>query len=190
MLYMNHAQTDDELFVAYLAGDLTAFNTLFNRHAPTLHRTVNAVVGGVHAADDVVQDVFLSLHQHRSEYKPGTNLKAWLYRIAYNNSITKRRLSVRRREVVMLSLQATMNESFDYEMRELRGKVVSTINGLFKDDQESLRLYFYDGLTYEEIGKKIGTKSQTAKTRVSRALSRFKRKWVDDELQRGALVSH
>ena len=67
--------TDEKLMLAYADGDSAAFDTLFERYAPTLLRTMDAAA---------VRQTFLQMHRARHDFVPGSRLRPWLMHIAAN----------------------------------------------------------------------------------------------------------
>jgi RNA polymerase sigma-70 factor (ECF subfamily) len=77
-------RTDDELMLEYLAGDGSAFSVLFQRWAPRLSSMFARAGFGRDDIGDLVQQSFLQLHRARLDYRPGSQLRPWLYTIALN----------------------------------------------------------------------------------------------------------
>src|SRR6266849_5457029 len=74
--------TDEELMVAYAAGDRRSFAALFGRWAPRLHGFFLRALGDPAAADDLLQVTFLNLHRARRKFRPLLSLRSWLFSIA------------------------------------------------------------------------------------------------------------
>src|SRR5262245_44821941 len=87
--------SDEALFLAWRAGDASAYETLFRRWQAPLARHLARMLDDAAAADDVVVETFLRLHRHRERWREGTSLRPWLYTIARNlarNQLRARRL--------------------------------------------------------------------------------------------------
>src|SRR5436190_22510413 len=74
-----------------------------------------------HTAEDLTQEALLKAFAAMERFKPGSNFRAWLFRIAYNNFVNQRRVAVRQRESLPDNLpdtdegpaeQAAQRESF------------------------------------------------------------------------------
>jgi RNA polymerase sigma-70 factor (ECF subfamily) len=90
-------QSDEELIAAVAAGDREAFGTLYRRRRADVYRFALHMTGVPPAAEDVAQEVFLTVIQDASRYEPGrAAVVAWLLGIARNHA--RRRLSERRFE--------------------------------------------------------------------------------------------
>jgi RNA polymerase sigma-70 factor (ECF subfamily) len=82
-----------------LAGDTLAFEDLVRRHECRVFRTALALIGNHEDAEEALQDVFLSVYQHLSEFRRDSRFTTWLTRIAINAALQKIR---RRRDTVSL----------------------------------------------------------------------------------------
>src|SRR6516162_2593042 len=74
--------TDEKLMAAYVAGDGRAFEQLFARLAPRLHRFFRRSFRAQATADDLLQITFLKLHKARDTYKPDMRVAPWAFAIA------------------------------------------------------------------------------------------------------------
>src|SRR5688572_23313019 len=90
-------QSDEELIAAVAAGDREAFAVLYGRRRPDVYRFALHMTGVPATAEDVAQDVFLTVIHEAARYTPGrSGVVAWLLGIARNHA--RRRLSARRYE--------------------------------------------------------------------------------------------
>jgi RNA polymerase sigma-70 factor (ECF subfamily) len=90
-------QSDEELIAAVAAGDREAFGALYGRRRPDVYRFALHMTGVPATAEDVAQDVFLTVIHEAARYTPGrSGVVAWLLGIARNPA--RRRLSARRHE--------------------------------------------------------------------------------------------
>src|SRR4051812_7497795 len=81
------AMDDDQLMLAYAAGDAGAFDALYMRHEGALYRFVRRLLGGALAAqaDDVFQDTWTRIVAARASYAPrGAAWRTWAFTIAHN----------------------------------------------------------------------------------------------------------
>ena len=90
-------ESDEELMVAVAAGDREAFAALYRRRRPDLYRFALHMTGLPAAADDVVQDAFLTVIHEARRYSPGrAAVLPWLLGIARN--LARRRMAERRHD--------------------------------------------------------------------------------------------
>jgi len=79
-----------------MSGGEAAFAALAERHRRELHVHCYRMLGSFQEAEDAVQDTFLRAWAHRGSADPGSNLRAWLYRIATNACLDALRRRKRR----------------------------------------------------------------------------------------------
>jgi RNA polymerase sigma-70 factor (ECF subfamily) len=82
---------DAALFDRLRAGDGTALEPLMDRFASRVYRVAHGVTGNTPDAEEVVQDVFLTLFRKAASFEGRAALGTWLYRIAVNTALNKRR---------------------------------------------------------------------------------------------------
>src|SRR5438128_1650804 len=81
--------TDAELVAAALDGDLSAFDTLVERHRRNVYHVCYRFVGNHEDASDLAQDVFLRAFRALRRFKGQSSVGTWLYRIAVNVSLNR-----------------------------------------------------------------------------------------------------
>lgn len=77
------------------AGELNLFNTLVETHSPKILSVVRGVVSNREDAEEVAQDVFVKAYFSIKSFRGECSFSTWLFRIAYNMSISKTRLKKR-----------------------------------------------------------------------------------------------
>ena len=90
--------SDEELLRDFLAGDAGAFERIVQRFATELFTFVFRFVGGAAAAEDVVQETFLQVHQSAEGFDKDRRFKPWLFTIAANKARDHLRSRARKRE--------------------------------------------------------------------------------------------
>ena len=73
------------------AGDPQALESLFQLHSDRVYRLALGLLRERQAAEDVVQETFLSAMTHLDRFEGRSSLGTWLYRVAYNASLTRLR---------------------------------------------------------------------------------------------------
>jgi RNA polymerase sigma-70 factor (ECF subfamily) len=83
----HESDEDDELIARIADGNRDAFALLYRRYRPDIYRFAAHVSGSGIVADDVVQDVFVAVIEHASDYRPGcSGVLPWLLGIARNHA--------------------------------------------------------------------------------------------------------
>jgi len=135
-------------------------------------------------AEDVVQDTYVKAFAAFHQFKPGTNLKAWLYRILTNTFINNYRKSQRRPGVVGDEIEdwqlfrAAEHQSTGLESAEMSAlndipdsAVTQALAELSPEFREVVMLADVDGFSYKEIADIMGTPIGTVMSRLNRARS-------------------
>src|ERR1700704_3906300 len=95
------AQADEhDLIRSAQAGDRRAFAVLVEHYWDRLYRWLYHLTHDRHAAEDLAQDAFLKALAHLNSFRPGTNFRAWLFRIAHNAFVNHTRSAARARQPV------------------------------------------------------------------------------------------
>jgi RNA polymerase sigma factor (sigma-70 family) len=79
--------TDEELMLAYRAGDAAAFETLYSRHRARLFRFVLRSVKTRALAEELYQETWMRVIEARGRYAPKARFTTWLYTIAHNQLV-------------------------------------------------------------------------------------------------------
>ncbi|HZU92661.1 MAG TPA: sigma-70 family RNA polymerase sigma factor [Microbacterium sp.] len=167
--------TDSEI-VSRSLQQPAAFAELFDRHA----RTVNAFAAyrvGRHAAEDVLSETFLVAFRRRADFDPAAESAApWLIGIA-SRLIRRHRAveakhwlsfaaSTRREDHSSLGgLEEAMSRvDAEREVATLKTRIAA----LAPRDRETLLLYAWHGMSYEEISVALGVPVGTVRSRLNR----------------------
>jgi RNA polymerase sigma-70 factor, ECF subfamily len=89
---VSDSETNDlTLFECLRAGDGGALEPLMDRFASRLYRVANGICSSSADAEEVVQDVFLTAFRKAGSFEGRAAIGTWLYRIAVNAALNKRR---------------------------------------------------------------------------------------------------
>lgn len=157
-------------------GDSAAFGQLVARHQDRLYNTLVHVVGSAETAQDVVQDAFVQAYVKLDSFERASGFYTWLYRIAMNLAISKRR---RERPTVSVDeVRETLgHEPLDraappdarLEQQERACQVQAALATLSQDHRAILILREIDGSSYEEIAAMLDLPIGTIRSRLHRA---------------------
>ena len=143
-------------------------------HIPLQHFIRRRVPDEV-TAEDVLQDVFLKIHQHVDTLKEVKKLESWIYQITRNAIIDTYRRS---RPVTTLDVPEVIDlpEELpdDDIVSELLPCVRAMVRSLPELDRQALVLTEYQGLTQKEMAERLGLSLSGAKSRVQRAREKLK----------------
>lgn len=126
-------------------------------------------------AEDVLQDVFLKIHQHLETLKDLNKLESWIFQITRHVLI-----DYYRRTKPMISLEAPEAMQLPEELPDddmlsaLFPCVRAMVNNLPAPDRQALMLTVYRGLTQKALSERLGLSFSGAKSRVQRAREKLK----------------
>jgi RNA polymerase sigma-70 factor, ECF subfamily len=142
------------------------FENIALPHAAGLLRYALRLAGEKTRAEDLVQETLLSAWRNFQQFTPGTNCKAWLFRILTNLHYTQVRRSRRRSEIHMEEQEARFavpeKTSGNQEMREAFARLTF-------EHQEVLLLAVIEGFDIREIADMLQIPQGTVMSRLSRA---------------------
>jgi RNA polymerase sigma-70 factor (ECF subfamily) len=171
---------DAALMLALQQGDEGAFRTLYERHAPAMFRYCHHFVRNAARAEELAQDVFLSLYRARDRYRAAARFKTFLYRVASNACLNELRRGGRERPADALGegdgpAELDALPSGEAGPEELaRGKALeSAVQALLaklpEKQRAALVLCRFEGLSYEEIAQVLETTVPAVKSLIHRA---------------------
>jgi RNA polymerase sigma-70 factor (ECF subfamily) len=174
---------DDPAFVERLrAGDKEACAICVREHSTNVYNLALKLTGDPAAAEDVLQETFLSAFRSIAHFEAKSQLSTWLYRIAYNAALMR----LRRRQVETVSLDEPVEDDegvpqprdfadwsdnperavLDAEMRRVMDEAVEALS-------ETLRSVFVlrdvNGLSTAQTAQVLGLSEEAVKSRLLRA---------------------
>jgi RNA polymerase sigma-70 factor, ECF subfamily len=175
---LSHAalMNDRELLAAYReTSDQAIFRTLVERHQDRVFRLIASVLGPGYAAEaeEVTQEVFLTVHQKLGTWREEAQFSTWLYRVAWNRAADHRRRQRLRRFFGGDHLLATLIDKSDphaeLAAEERRREVLKALDSLPDLYRTLVHLYYWMDCSLEEIAELTGVPPGTAKSYLARA---------------------
>jgi RNA polymerase sigma-70 factor (ECF subfamily) len=150
-------------------GDRRAFARLVERYWDALYRWLCHLTRDSHTAEDLAQEAFLKALNGLHTFRPGTNFRAWLFRIAHNTFANHRR-SIRPRQPYPQDLPAGDDGPVEQAVsREALQLLAQAVGRLPADFRAALLLRAEEGLSFRQIGEVLGVTEETARWRVFKA---------------------
>ena len=143
-------------------------------HAP-LQQFIRHRVSDDSTAEDLLQDVFLNIHQHVDTLRDVKKLESWIYQVTRNAIIDYYR-SIRTTTTLEDPEALQLAEDLPDEdvISELFPCVRAMVTSLPAQDRQALILTEYQGLTQKELAERLGLSLSGAKSRVQRARAKLK----------------
>ena len=160
------------LMAQYQAGSVDAFDRLHEALASDLKAYLTKLSRDPSRADDLVQETFLQMHRSRAAHSPGEPVRPWLFAIAKRVFLMSRRSAARRarRERLAHSAdEATSGAATEAERVHALQQVDLALRRVPADGRCAFVLHHLWGLSFREIGARLGIEPAAAKVRSSRA---------------------
>jgi len=149
----------DDLFCVQRvkAGDIQAFTTIVSNYQRMVFTIVLKIVDNREDAEDIVQEVFVKVFKSLNQFKEESEFSTWLYRIAYNTTISE----LRKRKLAYVSINDNLNaddepltdddelDSTDIKLQNLD----EALKKLPPDEIFLVTLYYFEEQSIEAISK-------------------------------------
>jgi RNA polymerase sigma-70 factor (ECF subfamily) len=148
-------------------------------HAP-LQQFIRRRISDEDTAEDVLQDVFLRIHQRMGTLRDVKKLESWIYQITRNaiiDSYREPRHETTLEAEEVLDLPEELPD--DDIVSELLPCVRAMVRSLPELDRQALVLTEYQGLTQRELAERLGLSFSGAKSRVQRAREKLKQQLLE-----------
>ncbi len=173
------ADPDGDLVQRWQSGDERAFEDLMRRHERRVFRLLLRMLGSREEAEDVTQEAFLSLHRHGHRFRREARFSTFVYRVAANAALNRRRTLGRDRSRVN-ELRVSQEAGFDLPPAprnpedaaagsEVQLRVQEALLDLPPDLRVAVVLYDIEGQSYQEVARVLGIPEGTVKSRIHRA---------------------
>ena len=182
--------SDEDLMLAYTAGDAAAFDALYARHKGGVYRYLLRQCRDAGIAEQLFQDVWMNLIRVRASYQPSAKFTTWLYTLAHNRLIDHHRAAGRVTLVsaddeshadVVAALPASRRSEPESRAlnRELGARLKDAVAALPPAQRDVFLLQQEGGLTLEEIAALTGVGAETVKSRLRYAMNKLRAELAD-----------
>jgi len=164
-------QRDYNLIRRVQNGDMVAFNDIVDRYKNRLMNTIIRMVNSQQEAEDIVQETFLRVYQHRNSFDFRHCFSTWLYTIALNLARNELRKRKRFKFFDIFDMQGHESEiSVEMKLPSNLSKVLEkAIESLPDKYKTAFILRDIQEQPYEEVAKIMSIPLGTVKSRVNRA---------------------
>lgn len=167
--------SDEQLVSLLQQDDEPAFAEIYNRYWKSLYTSAFTILQVKTAAEDVVQEIFISLWKRRQAVQI-ESLKAYLFQAVRFQVFKAIRAEKAGRD--FFNRLATVSRQVLTEdpllLKELAGLYEQVLATLPADEQEIFRLQREGGLTYQQIAEKKGISVKTVEKKMSQALRQLR----------------
>lgn len=155
-------------------------------HTASLLRAAISITRDAAVAEDLVQDTLLRAWRFFDRFDPGTNCKAWLFRIMLNLStrVRQKRAAESISSVPLDESQISGHAATDADVLE-QSLIRRTFEAMPQDHRTVLHLAIVDGFTCREISEMLSLPMGTVMSRLSRGRASLRERLAGHELDHG-----
>lgn len=169
------------------------------KHLDALYGAALRLTRSPSDAEDLVQDAFVKAYRFYDRFEPGTNMKAWLFRILTNTFINKYRRTTRERKVLegreaepvgdgvmsRAAMRTLTDPVAEAHRRIITAEIQEALDSLPEDYRVMIVLADVEELSYKEIATIVGCPIGTVMSRLHRARKKMQRRLLDQAVQLG-----
>ena len=177
---------DEEAMQLVGDGNPRAFELIFDRHGGAAFSLAYRMVGNRVAAEDVVQEAFLSIWRSRMRYdRSRGSVRTWVLGIVHNRTIDALRRGAthdRRQETldgVAERHEAPERTDVEAARREEARSVRTALDTLPDDQRRTIELAYFGGFTHSQIAELLDQPIGTVKGRMRLGLDKLKRQLAE-----------
>jgi RNA polymerase sigma-70 factor (ECF subfamily) len=173
---------DETLLLRMQAADMDALAEFFRRHSSMMLGIARRVLRNNNEAEDLVQDVFLSLLFKSGQFDPAKGAaRPWLIQVTYHRAYDRRRYlnarsfydSARNGSAAGIASGAATEDPEQFYA--WRSHLRSAFEELSEDQYKTLTLYFYEGYTIQEISERLGQSFGNVQHHYYRGMDRLRK---------------
>ena len=153
-------------------GNAEAFGELYEIYSKDMFRFAYYYLGNSAAAEDAVSECVLLAFQKIGTLRKSSSFKSWLFKILHNccnNNLREKAVSIN--NVELSSVQNLSAEEKD------ENEIISlkhALNNLSDEEREIVILYYSAGYSSKEIGKIMGLKDSTVRSKIMRSAEKLR----------------
>jgi len=187
------SETDGCLISQIGCGDREALSQLFRKYARSIRGVGHRILKNDTEADDLVQEVFLYIQRKASLFDATkSSARSWIFQVAYTQAFLRRRQLKARGfyssgitdNTPETGIQANSGADYDQTVEGLFGRTGwrNMFCSLSEEQQETLRLHFFEGYTFAEIAERLGQSYSNIRNHHYRGLEKLRKYLAENPL--------
>ena len=168
------ARDDDRHIEEVLKGNTAAYAILVNRYQDMVYSIAVKILRNREEAEEAAQDAFVKAYRNLDNFRRNSRFSTWLYRIAFNEAISRTRLKKLAEVEIMEEITESMEdqeveeEVMGMDPAEQKNMIHKVLAGLPEPDQLLINLYYNEGLGIADISGITGLTESNVKVRMHR----------------------
>lgn len=166
---------DQPLIDAILAGDPQSFSFLVDRYKDLVFTLALRMLKHREEAEEVSQDTFIKVFRSLNKFKGESKFSTWIYKITYHTCLDRLKKNKREQHVFALNEYndnqvETIDNALDMmEKKERKQAIQECLQLLPSNDIALLTLFYFEGLSLEEIAKIVDLTANNVKVKLFRS---------------------
>ncbi|GAF03222.1 RNA polymerase sigma factor [Saccharicrinis fermentans] len=169
-------KSDEELMLAYYAGDNNSVELLYNRYYLKVFNKCLSFVKNADDAFDLTQDIFMKAFTKKNAFKGHSKFSTWLYAISFNHCVTMQKKQLKSKTEpfeLMTFYYADDNDLFTLEEQKEREeqelKLYKALDEIPEQDKKLLELKYHNNYSVQDIQTELKISKSAIKMRLMRA---------------------
>ncbi len=156
----------DQLLQLIATGDNDAFETLYRQTSRGVFAFVYSYLKNYQDSEDALQTVYIKVKLNVSQYKQGTNARAWMLQIAKNTALNELK---KRKPLEQLTVDIPQNDS------SRKMDITDIINKILDEDERQIVvLHVLWGYKHREIAQILNCPTGTVTSKYKRSVQKMK----------------
>jgi RNA polymerase sigma-70 factor, ECF subfamily len=188
---------DLEIIKRIKKGDKESFREIINKYKKVVYNHSRSFLRDAQEAEDVSQEIFISIFNNIKNFRGDSKLSTWIYRITVNTC--KNRLKQMKRQRSQIAEEAFENEDGELEQRivnikdkeekepdnlfageSLKTAILARVDELTEEQKNVIMLRDVDGLSYDEVADVMKISVSAVKSKLFRARENLREKLEKD----------
>ena len=178
--------SENQLTSRIKSDDIDAFQKLYDLYCRQLLNFILSYLEESGEAEEILQDVFLSVWENRKNLQSGKSVKSYLFRIAVNKVYNhlKRKVVERKYQYYLTYNEITSENDIEDKIyfNELKETIDQILSQLPDKQRKIFQLNRLEGMSHAEIAKKFNISVRTVENQIYRASKFIKSKLSGDLL--------
>lgn len=179
MLRIKRTKLSNQIEVEHIRnGDAQAYEKLFHTYFEPLSLYTNTFLKDIDLAQDIVQQMFVTLYEKREQLQIHTSIKSYLYTAVRNRAMDHLRSqkihSLHHEKIKASQSEIDTTEDEEVLRTELQQKLYHAIAQLPEQNLKIFRMSRMQGLSNQEIAEELGLTKRTVETHISNALKKLR----------------
>lgn len=172
---MSNDEIDDRIRDLLASDDPAALDMIWTTYASSLLGYLISILCSRHDAEDVLQDVFVTVARKREEVAKARQFKAYLFMLGRNAALNRIKMNRRRLARETKASEWLACEGEPSEAPSEAGRVQAALEALHEEQRSVIVLKFFRDKTFREIGELMGVSENTAGSRYRYGMARLKK---------------